>query len=86
MSDPYKKIREEIDELSMQQIKELYQIKKKIKILEEELLISDEEIKRHFQDLNPLRIRNRYMPSFAIKFIFWHNRVFLSNKSQSNPR
>lgn len=48
MSDPYKKIREEIDELSMQQIKELYQIKKKIKILEEELLISDEEIKKTF--------------------------------------
>ncbi|EIJ78870.1 hypothetical protein PB1_14969 [Bacillus methanolicus PB1] len=52
ISDPLKKIREEIDELSMQQIKELYQIKKKLKILEEELLISDEDIKKAFTKPN----------------------------------
>ncbi|MDE3839602.1 hypothetical protein C0966_09560 [Bacillus methanolicus] len=48
ISDPYEKVREEIDELSMHQMKELYQIKKKLKILEEELLISDEDIKKTF--------------------------------------
>ncbi|MFO1443465.1 hypothetical protein KDN24_09625 [Bacillus sp. Bva_UNVM-123] len=42
MKDPYKIIREEIDQLSMTQIQELYMIKKKLKVLEEELLVSDD--------------------------------------------
>lgn len=42
VKDPYKLIREEIDQLSMQQIQELYIIKKKLKVLEEELLVTDE--------------------------------------------
>lgn len=41
LKDPYKEIREEIDQLSMQQLQEIYQIKKKLKVLEEELLVSD---------------------------------------------
>ncbi|MCQ6273693.1 hypothetical protein JMM81_01715 [Bacillus sp. V3B] len=44
LKDPYKEIREEIDQLSMQQLQELYQIKKKLKVLEEELLINDIEL------------------------------------------
>lgn len=44
MKDPYKTIREEMDQLSMQQIQELYTIKKKLKVLEEELLVGDEAI------------------------------------------
>ncbi|KIY22322.1 MULTISPECIES: hypothetical protein [Mesobacillus] len=39
MKDPYKELREEIDQLTIQQIQDLYQIKKKLKILEEELLV-----------------------------------------------
>lgn len=42
MKDPYKSIREEMDQLSMQQIQEMYTIKKKLKVLEEELLVGDE--------------------------------------------
>ncbi|USK53753.1 hypothetical protein LIS82_19385 [Cytobacillus solani] len=42
LKDPYKMIREEIDQLSMQQIQEMYVIKKKLKVLEEELLVGDE--------------------------------------------
>jgi hypothetical protein len=40
--DPYKTLREEIDQLSMQQIQEMYVIKKKLKVLEEELLVGEE--------------------------------------------
>ena len=41
LKDPYKELREEIDQLTIQQIQDLYQIKKKLKVLEEELLVSD---------------------------------------------
>lgn len=41
LKDPYKDLREEIDQLTIQQIQDLYQIKKKLKVLEEELLVSD---------------------------------------------
>ncbi|MBS4191297.1 hypothetical protein KHA94_13995 [Bacillus sp. FJAT-49705] len=41
MRDPYKSIREEIDQLTMQQIQDMYVIKKKLKVLEEELLVND---------------------------------------------
>jgi len=44
LKDPYKEIREELDQLSMQQLQELYQIKKKLKVLEEELLVDDIEL------------------------------------------
>ncbi len=44
LKDPYKQLEEEIDQLSMQQLQEMYQIKKKLKVLEEELLISDVEL------------------------------------------
>ncbi|HAQ06616.1 MAG TPA: hypothetical protein DCR24_03475 [Bacillus bacterium] len=41
LKDPYRELREEIDQLTIQQIQDLYQIKKKLKVLEEELLVSD---------------------------------------------
>lgn len=44
LKDPYKQLEEEIDQLSMQQLQEMYQIKKKLKILEEELLVSDVDL------------------------------------------
>ncbi len=44
LKDPYKQLEEEIDQLSMQQLQEIYQIKKKLKVLEEELLVSDVEL------------------------------------------
>lgn len=45
LKDPYKDIKDELDQFSMQQIQELFQIKRKIKILEEELLIDDSDFK-----------------------------------------
>lgn len=41
LKDPYKTLREEIDQLSLQQAQDIYQLKKKITILEEELLMDD---------------------------------------------
>ena len=41
LKDPYKELREELDQLTIQQIQDLYQIKKKLKVLEEELLVND---------------------------------------------
>ena len=51
MKDPYKIIREEIDQLSMKQIQDMYVIKKKLKVLEEELLVNDIE----FQSVSTIR-------------------------------
>lgn len=46
LKDPYKELREEIDQLTIQQIQDLYQIKKKLKVLEEELLVGDASLDR----------------------------------------
>lgn len=40
--DPYKELKEEIDQFTLQQVQEMYQLKKKVKVLEEELLVSDD--------------------------------------------
>ncbi|MDP4085219.1 MAG: hypothetical protein Q8934_11475 [Bacillota bacterium] len=48
--DPYKELKEEIDQLTLQQVQELYQLKKKLKILEEELLVTDDG----FSSVQPL--------------------------------
>lgn len=41
LKDPYKQLQKEIDQLFIQQLEEIYHIKKKLKVLEEELLIHD---------------------------------------------
>ncbi|WP_449621309.1 hypothetical protein [Robertmurraya sp. Marseille-Q9965] len=41
LKDPYKELKNELDQFSMQQIQDMYQLKRKIKILEEELLIDE---------------------------------------------
>lgn len=41
LHDPYKMLQEDIDQLFMQQLEEIYLIKKKLKVLEEELLVND---------------------------------------------
>lgn len=45
LKDPVKELKNELDQFSMQQIQEIYQLKRKIKILEEELLIDEDEFK-----------------------------------------
>lgn len=47
LKDPYKELREEMDQLTIQQIQDLYQIKKKLKVLEEELLVTDSALDKH---------------------------------------
>ncbi|MFB6465809.1 hypothetical protein ACE38V_03205 [Cytobacillus sp. Hz8] len=42
--DPVKSLKEDVDQLSMQQLQELYQIKKKLRVLEEELLVSENDM------------------------------------------
>lgn len=48
LKDPSTEIRNELDQFMMQQVQEMYQIKRKIKILEEELLIDDSDFKPNF--------------------------------------
>lgn len=43
LRDPIKDLRNDLDQMSIQQVQELYKIKKKLKVLEEELMIGDEE-------------------------------------------
>lgn len=54
IKDPYKEIKEELDQLSIQQLQEIYQIKKKLKILEEELLVSDIELTPPLSSVAPV--------------------------------
>ncbi|WML47511.1 hypothetical protein RCG23_19150 [Neobacillus sp. PS3-34] len=42
MRDPYKDLKNELDQFTIQQVQENYQMKKKLKILEEELLVSED--------------------------------------------
>jgi hypothetical protein len=42
--DTYRELKEEVDQLTLQQVQEVYQIKRKIKILEEELLITEDDL------------------------------------------
>lgn len=51
LKDPYKSLREELDQLSMQQIQEMYVIKKKLKVLEEELLLDEEAMPQMMNSL-----------------------------------
>lgn len=44
--DPYKELKEELDQFTLQQVQEIYQIKKKLRILEEELLLPDEDFSK----------------------------------------
>ncbi|MBT2687126.1 hypothetical protein J7I93_02895 [Bacillus sp. ISL-47] len=48
LKDPYKELREDIDQISIQQIQEMYQIKQKLKVLEEELLVADDSLQPPF--------------------------------------
>ncbi|MEW9107748.1 hypothetical protein ACQCT6_02180 [Cytobacillus gottheilii] len=42
LKDPYKTLREDIDQLTMQQVQDMYVVKKKLKVLEEELLLDEQ--------------------------------------------
>ncbi|MDQ0213876.1 hypothetical protein J2S13_000270 [Oikeobacillus pervagus] len=56
--DPYKTIEKELDDLSMQCLQDTYQIKKKLKIIEEELLMGDSSILPETMEVNEI-IKNQ---------------------------
>ncbi len=47
LKDPYKELKDDFDQFAMQQIQEIYQIKRKLKILDEELLVEDSHFHSH---------------------------------------
>ena len=40
--DPYKELKEEVDQLTMQHVQEIYLMKQRLRILEEELLVNED--------------------------------------------
>jgi hypothetical protein len=40
--DPYKELKEEVDQLTMQYVQEIYLMKQRLRILEEELLVNED--------------------------------------------
>lgn len=53
LKDPYKELRNEFDQFSMQQIQDIYQVKRKLKILEEELLMDDNPLSASTPSIRP---------------------------------
>lgn len=47
LKDPYRELKNEFEQFSMEQIRELYQIKRKLKVFEEELLVEDSHFRPH---------------------------------------
>ncbi|MBE4907977.1 hypothetical protein IMZ08_07925 [Bacillus luteolus] len=56
--DKLNEIEEQVDQLSLTLMHETYQLKKKMKILEEELLINEQEIPK---PISPIRDENEYI-------------------------
>ncbi|WP_312092176.1 hypothetical protein [Niallia sp.] len=74
LRDPIKDLREEIDQLSIQQVQELYKIKKKLKVLEEELLIGEEDFSfksSPIYETNPIQTENTQSIHAIIKNQVW---------------
>ena len=44
IKDPIKSLREDLDQLSIQHVQEMYKMKKKLKVLEEELMFGDGDL------------------------------------------
>lgn len=40
--DPYRDLKEEVDQLTLQYVQEIYQMKKRLRVLEEELLVNED--------------------------------------------
>jgi uncharacterized protein (DUF433 family) len=60
--NPYQELREEVDQLTFQQVQEIYQMKQRLKLLEEELLVNDDHFtkspKRNTRDIHEI-IKNQ---------------------------
>lgn len=75
LRDPIKDLREEIDQLSIQQVQELYKMKKKIKVLEEELMIGEEDFSfkspSSVKEIKPIQNENTPSIHAIIKNQVW---------------
>lgn len=61
--DPYKELKEEVDQLTLQHVQELYQMKQRLRILEEELLVSDDHFTNFTKTSNEIHeiIKNQVL-------------------------
>lgn len=73
MNDPVKSVKEELDQLSIQMLQDTYQLKKKVRILEEELLVPEtnipEPVGRKTNDIIKKQVTLLHMQGLSIEQI-----------------
>jgi hypothetical protein len=73
MNDPVKSLKEELDQLSIQMLQDTYQLKKKVRILEEELLVPEtnipEPVGRRTNDIIKKQVTLLHMQGLSIEQI-----------------
>lgn len=73
MNDPVKAVKEELDQLSIQMLQDTYQLKKKVRILEEELLVPEtnipEPVGRRTNDIIKNQVNLLYLQGLSIEQI-----------------
>jgi len=73
MNDPVKVVKEELDQLSIQMLQDTYQLKKKVRILEEELLVPEtnipEPVGRRTNDIIKNQVNLLYLQGLSIEQI-----------------
>jgi len=73
MNDPIKAVKEELDQLSIQMLQDTYQLKKKVRILEEELLVPEtnipEPVGRRTNDIIKNQVNLLYLQGLSIEQI-----------------
>ena len=66
--DKVKEIEEQVDQLSLTLMQESYQLKKKIKVLEEELLINDQDLGKRLDPIPPTHIAETYQDRLLAQY------------------
>lgn len=79
LRDPNKELREEVDQLSMQHAQDMYLIKKKLKVLEEELLVED----RTFQPAQSIKAAPPMMEKKEVHEIIKNQVIMLAKQGLS---
>lgn len=79
LRDPNKELREEVDQLSMQHAQDMYLIKKKLKVLEEELLVED----RAFQPAQSIKAAPPMMEKKEVHEIIKNQVIMLAKQGLS---
>lgn len=79
LRDPNQELREEVDQLSMQHAQDMYLIKKKLKVLEEELLVED----RTFQPAQSIKAVPPMMEKKEVHEIIKNQVIMLAKQGLS---